>query len=159
MNAEEIIRGLKSSNIYAECSCGEEFKLSESILFDGLGKFPLEALNKKKELEEGLKDWAKELKIKLKRATEGAQKTATAVGIGKNLEKVLPTLKNFNLRLSDCRFLADPIDLLILNGITMNKVNSITFMEVKSGKARLNLHQKAIKQAIEDKDVSFRVIK
>ena len=160
MLISQIIESLKVSELYGGCSrCSEEFKLSKAILFDGLGKFPVEALQKKQEMEEALINWAKELDIKKKRATEGAQKTATAVGLGKNLEKVLPTLKDFNLLLSDCRFLGDPIDLLVLNGITVNKVNSIVFMEVKSGEARLNAHQKAIKQAIEDKDISFKVFK
>jgi hypothetical protein len=40
----QLIKKLKTSNLYAECPCGEEFKLSEAILFDGAKPFPEEAL-------------------------------------------------------------------------------------------------------------------
>jgi len=48
MNADDLIKQLKSSNLYAECLCGEEFKLSSAILFDGLGSFmPMSGLKRR----------------------------------------------------------------------------------------------------------------
>jgi len=61
--------------------------------------------------------------------------------------------------LPDCRFLADPIDLLVFDGICSNKVKAINFIEIKSGGARLNANQKAVKEAVEDKRVSYKEIK
>ncbi len=156
MSLKNFITDLKNSNLIAECECGGEFKLSEATLFDGIGKFPVEALEKRTEMEQSLKDWADTIKLKRKRATVGAEKSATAIGVGKNLEKVLPTMKNFHLQLADCRFLADPIDLMVFNGITTNKVHSLSFIEVKSGQAKLNANQKAVKAAVEDKNVSYK---
>ena len=47
----EIINELKNSNLVAECShCSEEFELSKAILFDGMGKFPDIAEQKRKQL-------------------------------------------------------------------------------------------------------------
>ena len=160
MRIQNLIKELQSSKLYAECpGCTEEFKLSEATLFDGLGKFPEEAQAKVNELEQELKDWAEEIKKKRQRATKGAEKSATAIGLGKNLEKFLPELKNFDLPLPDCRFLADPIDLVVFHGCTSNKVKSISFVEVKSGNAKLNKHQKAIKDTIEDGKVKYKVVK
>jgi len=159
MKIEEIIKELKSSNLYAECVCGEEFKISEAILFDGTKPFPKEALERQKELKEELKAREDELKKQRKLATQKAQITTKSVNIGKQVEKVLPTMKNFKWELPDCRFLGDPIDLLTFNGISVNKIYSISFIEVKTGKARLNANQKAVKDAIEDKKVSYKVIK
>jgi len=159
MNTEEIIKQLKSSNIYAECQCGGEFKLSQAILFDGTKPFPQEALEIQKQLKEQIKGREDELKKRKKLATEKAQITTKAVNIGKNLEKVLPTLKDFKWELPDSRFLGDPIDLITFNGLSAGKVNSINFIEVKSGNARLNGHQKSIKDAIEDKKVSYKELK
>ncbi len=159
MNTEQLIKQLKESNLYAECPCGGEFKLSETILFDGTKPFPVEAIEKQKELKEGLKEREEELKKRKNLATKKAEITTKSVNVGKNLEKVLPTMKDFKWKLADCRFLGDPIDLITFNGFSVSKIDSIGFIEVKSGGARLNDHQKAIKEAIEDKKVSYKVFK
>lgn len=159
MNIEKTIQNLKSSNLYAACPCGGEFKLSESVLFDGTKPFPEEALDAQKSFEDSLKDREDDLKKRKKLATKTSQATTKAVNIGKSLEKVLTTMKDFKWPAPDSKFLGDPVDLLIFNGLSDNKVKSINFVEVKSGRARLNRHQKAIRDAIEDHNVSYKVFK
>ncbi|MDH5266270.1 MAG: hypothetical protein OEW62_01175 [Candidatus Bathyarchaeota archaeon] len=159
MNTEQLIKKLRESNLYAECPCGGEFKLSRSILFDGTKPFPEKALEIQKRLKKELKDREDELKKRRKLATKKAQITTKAVNIGKNLEKVLPTMRDFKWTVPDSKFLGDPIDLIVFNGLSVNKVKSINFIEVKSGKARLNNHQKAIRDAIEEQKVSYKVFK
>jgi len=156
METEEIIQGLKKSNLWAESPCGCEFKLSDAILFDGTKPFPKEALESKQAFIDELKDRQEELERQKKLTTEKALITSKAVNIGKNLEKILPTLKDFTWELCDCRFLGDPLDMITFNGLSVNRVHSISFIEVKSGGARLNSHQKMIKDAIEDKKVSYK---
>lgn len=159
MNTEQLIKQLKESNLYAECPCGGEFKLSNALLFDGIRGFPQEALEKQKELKEELKERDEDLKKRGKLATERAEKTAMTVNIGKKIEVVLPTMSDFKWKLADCRFLGDPIDFITFNGFSMNYINSLSFIEVKSGAARLNDHQKAVKEAIEDKKVSYKIFR
>lgn len=159
MNIEQLIQKLRASDLYAECPCGNEFKLSESILFDGTKAFPEEALEIQKNLEETLKTREDTLKKRIKLATKTAQITTKAVNIGKNLEKVLTTMKDFKWPAPDSKFLGDPIDLIIFNGLSRNKVESINFVEVKSGNARLNDHQKSIRDAIAEHKVSYKVFK
>jgi len=159
MNIEQLIQKLRASDLYAECPCGEEFKLSESILFDGTKAFPEEALEIQKNLEESLITREDTLKKRIKLATKTAQITTKAVNIGKNLEKVLTTMKDFKWPAPDSKFLGDPIDLIIFNGLSRNKVESINFVEVKSGNARLNDHQKSIRDAIAEQKVSYKVFK
>lgn len=156
MEIEETIQQLKNSDLWAESPCGCEFKLSEAILFDGTKPFPREALKSKEAFLDELKEREKELKKQKKLVSEKAFITTKAVNIGKNVEKILPTLKDFKWNLPDCRFMGDPIDLITFNGLSINKINSISFIEVKSGMARLNTHQKMIKDAIEDKKVSYK---
>ncbi|MCR3907051.1 MAG: hypothetical protein NUK62_08525 [Tenericutes bacterium] len=145
MDIEQLIQKLRSLDLYAECPCSGEFKLSESILFDGTKPFPEEALEAQINLEDSLKAREEELKKRMKLATETAQVTTKAVNIGKKLEKVLPTMKDFKWSTPDSKFLGDPIDLIIFNGLSENRVQPINFVEVKSGKARLNKHQKSLK--------------
>ena len=159
MNIKQLIKKLTESNLYAECPCGGEFKLSRSILFDGTKTFPEKALEIQKQLKQELKNRGDKLKKQRELATTRAQITTKAVNIGKNLEKVLPTMKDFKWPVPDSKFLGDPIDLIVFNGLSANKVKSINFIEVKSGKARLNSHQESIRDAIEEQKVSYKVFK
>ncbi len=157
MEVEQLFRNLQTSELFAECPCGQEFKLSEAIFFDGTKPFPEEALEKQEELKKQLNDRAKELERRITSATERAQTTAAAVNIGKSLEKVLPVARDFKWVVPDTKFLGDPIDLLVFNGLSNSKVDSLSFVEVKSGAARLNSHQKSIRDAIQDHKVSYGV--
>jgi len=160
MKTEEIIQLLKESNIYAEhASCGGEFKISDALLFDGTKPFPFKAIEVQKNLEEVLKDKQEELKKSMKRATTGAQSTAKSVNIGKLLEKVFPTMNDFKWELSDCRFLGEPIDIIIFHGLSAGNIDSIRFLEVKSGKAVLNKHQKSVREAIENNKLRYEEFK
>jgi len=157
MQIDKLIKNLKDSDLYAECSCGKEFKLSDAVLFDGTKPFPTEALGVQKDLAALLDVRNQELIRKRKLATEAAERTTKAVNIGKNLERALPTIKGFKWVVPDSKFLGDPIDLLIFNGLSNGKVDSLSFVEVKSGKAKLNSHQESIRDAIEDHKVSYKV--
>ena len=156
LDVSSLIQALNKSKLVAECPhCGDEFSLSKALLFDGREKFPSKAEAKKLELLKELKERSANLLEQQKRATTKSENTAIAVGIGKIIEKILPAHKNFNLIPSDCRFLAEPIDMIVFDGVSKNKVDKITFMDVKTGGATLNKHQKQIRDAIEDHNVKW----
>jgi len=157
LDTQDLIKSLQSSDLYAECPCGAEFKLSNLILFDGTKPFPPEVEEAQRRYEQELLDRATQLDKNKKLTTEKATITTRSVNIGKNLEKVLPIMEDFKWKLPDCRFLGDPIDLLTFNGLSDNKIESISFIEVKTGAARLNQHQKLVKDAVEDQRVRYRV--
>jgi len=159
MNKLSVIKDLQSSNLYAECPCGESFRLKDALLFDGLSSFPAEALPARQQLIDDLKEKIEELKKRKVSADTGSEKKAIEVGVGKCLEKIIPACRDFSFPLADCRPLFEPIDFLAFNGLTNGRITSLTFLEVKTGDARLNRHQKQVKEAIEDKDVSFRWFK
>lgn len=161
MKTEELIRKLRESHLYAECpKCGcEPFRISSAILFDGTRPFPKEALDAQERIRQNLEDRMKELERRKKSATKGAEITAKAVGLGKNLEKISPTMKEFRWELPDCRFLGDPIDMISFNGFCAGRIDSISFIELKSGGAKMNSHQKQIRDAIADRKVSYKVFK
>jgi len=159
MDIVKLINQLKVSKLYAECKeCGEEFPLSKAVLFDGLGDFPESAELKRKQMLEELEAKLEELKKRQVSAGPGAEKKAIEVGIGKIIEKVMPAYQNFGMPISDCRPLFEPIDMIIFNGLSAASVQSITFMEIKTGKSRLNEHQKLVKEAVSDGKVSVQVV-
>jgi len=156
LDVSSLIQTLNKSKLIAGCPhCGNEFSLSKALLFDGRGKFPTKAEAKKLELLEELKERTSNLLEKQKRATTKSEKTAIAVGIGKIIEKILPAHKNFDLIPADCRFLAEPIDMIVFDGVSENKIDKITFMDVKTGGAVLNKHQRQIRDAITDHNVKW----
>ena len=159
MDILKLINQLKVSKLYAECKeCGEEFPLSKAVLFDGLGEFPEPAELKRKQMLEELQAKLDELKKRKVSAGPGAEKKAIEVGIGKIIEKVVPAYQNFGMPISDCRPLFEPIDMIIFNGLSAMSVQSITFMEIKTGKSRLDEHQKLVKEAVSDGKVSVQVV-
>ena len=157
MSTQKIIDRLKKSDLYAECPCGAEHKLSDLLLFDGTKPFPPKVQKVQEQYEEEIRKRNAKLEKNKKLTTEKATITTRSVNIGKNLEKILPIMEDFKWQLPDCRFLGDPIDLLTFNGLSVNNIDSISFIEVKSGKSRLNKHQKLVKEAVEDNRVTYKV--
>ena len=151
-----FIEHLKNSKLLAQCPyCNKDFEFPKATLFDGNKKFPPKAEAKKQELQEELDDRLADLKDMKIKADTGAEKKAISVGMGKIIEKVLPIYKNFNMTSSDCRFLADPIDMIVFDGASNLDIKHITFMDIKTGNASLNKHQRIIKDAILDHNVKY----
>ena len=158
MNTQELINKLKTSGLYAECSCQGEFRLSDVILFDGTKPFPENAHKIQEIMLEELEGRKSDLEKRKNLAQQKAEITAKSVNIGKRIEAILPIMKDFNFDLPDCRFLNDPIDLIVFNGLCCDKITSLSFIEVKTGGARLGKGQKAIKDAICENKVRYKEI-
>jgi predicted Holliday junction resolvase-like endonuclease len=72
------------------------------------------------------------------------------VGIkGKVTEAFAPFLKGFPFKASECKFIGDPIDYLVFEGLDERNVKSVHFVEVKSDKSKMSKHQKQIKDIID----------
>jgi predicted Holliday junction resolvase-like endonuclease len=160
MSKEQLIMQLRESQLFAECPrCRGEFRLGDALLFDGLGEFPEEAMVIQQRLQEELKGREKDLGKREVMADAGAEQRALSVGFGKILEKIAPAHRDFMVPLGDCRPLFEPIDLIAFNGLGEGSVNSITFYEIKTGKARMNTHERMVKQTVEDHRVKYRVMR
>jgi len=160
LSKDQLIKQLSSSGLYAECpKCREEFKLRDALLFDGLGPFPQQALEVQAQLQVEIGKRAKQLEKRSTLADAGAEQRAIASGLGKILEKVVPAHKDFKIPLYDCRPLYEPIDLIAFNGLGKGEVSSLDFIEIKTGKARLNEHEKAVKEAVEAGKVDYKVMR
>lgn len=82
-----------------------------------------------------------------------SQKKSSEVVTGQIAEKFVPFLKSFKHNPRQTQFLGMPIDLIVFGD------EFITFIEVKSGNARLNQNQKRIKKLVLDKKVKWEEIR
>jgi len=82
------------------------------------------------------------------------------VGIkGKVAEAFAPFLEGFPFKPSECKFIGDPIDYLVFEGLDERDVKGVHLLEVKNNKSKLSKHQKQIKDIIDNLDsdeVTFR---
>lgn len=156
--AKKIIKHIENSNLYIECpECNEKFLAKKAGLFY-LNDFTKEALEMYKELKLNIKQQELELKQKRKNIRTKSEKATETVNVGFILERLVPVLKSFKFEHNDCRSLGDPIDYIIFEGLTKKEmVTKLFFVEIKTGNAKLNKHQKQIKEIVAKKNVEFDV--
>lgn len=86
---------------------------------------------------------------------------------GQVAEQLAPLLPGFPYLPSDCRFIGDPIDYLVVKGYTdhkdhrnnTNEPMEIVIVDIKHGQASLSEGQRKIARAIETGSVRFEVIR
>jgi predicted Holliday junction resolvase-like endonuclease len=159
-SSKELIDELRRTKRFmGTCpSCFEDFRLADAALFCISETPPEAALAAIQAVREGIKSRRHELAQTRARMTERAQTTAQAVNLGKIVEKIVPSFAGFDYTPGDCRALFEPIDYLIFSGLTRRRrVDSIHFVDVKSGGARLALKQKSIKDAVDTGAVRFKL--
>lgn len=168
MNRKQIIKELKeSSQLKARCPyCDEEFTLSKAVLFDAASELPPAAVDliegRKQDLKERaihIREEQTELRRRKHSATDGAEKKAMEVGLGFVLEKIVTCWNGFPHEPHDCRSLYEPIDYVAFDGMTESAaVEQVAFLDVKSGEAKLNKHQRLVRDAINDGRVDYREV-
>lgn len=95
--------------------------------------------------------WEKELPTHRKDAIMKSR----AVLSGNFSEQLAPFLPNFPFSPTECRFIGKPVDLIAFKGLDEKNISEVVFIEVKSGKSKLSPVEKSLKEAIENKRVSF----
>jgi len=78
---------------------------------------------------------------------------------GKLVETFAPYLPNFPFKPSECKFIGDPIDYLVFEGLDEREVKKIHLLEVKDEKSNLSKHQRQIKDLLDNLNsdkVTFR---
>ena len=78
-----------------------------------------------------------------------------AVLSGQFSEQLAPYLPDFPYKPSEARFIGKPIDFIVFKGADEKAIDEVVFVEVKSGKSRINTHERALKSAIEKGNVKW----
>jgi predicted Holliday junction resolvase-like endonuclease len=88
-----------------------------------------------------------------------AVKRSQDVTRGKVTEHIVPYLPGFDFDPKDLRFLGTPIDLIAFKGLNSSteEVEEIVFIEIKTGRSALSSRERAVKRAVEEKRVAWRI--
>jgi predicted Holliday junction resolvase-like endonuclease len=159
-SSKELITELqRNKGFMGTCpSCLKEFQLAKAALFAINDTPPEAALAAIQGIRESIRERKDELSRAKARMTKRAQTTAQAVNLGKIVEKIVPSFASFEYAPGDCRALFEPIDYLIFSGLSARRrVDSIHFVDVKSGSARLAAKQRGIKDVVESGAVKFKL--
>jgi len=109
----------------------------------------------------------KDFQLKLQESTEAARKDAIkksrSILRGQASEHLAPyVIPDTNPK--DYRFMGNPVDYICFDGLSdlldnkTNEINSIRFVDIKTGKSSLNKSQRRIRDAISANKVIFEVI-
>ncbi len=82
-----------------------------------------------------------------------SQKKSSEITSGQIAEKLVPFLNHFNHNPKDALFCGNPIDYIVFGEDT------ITFIEVKTGRARLTKKQQRIKSIVKKRNVLWEEIR
>lgn len=94
-------------------------------------------------------------KDSLPKIREEAIQRSRSVLAGQFSEQLAPYLPDFPFKPTEARFIGKPIDFLVFNGMDEKDINEVVFVEVKSGKANLNTHERKLKEVIKEKKVRW----
>lgn len=101
------------------------------------------------------------IKEAVKEARADSTKRQRSILKGQATEHLAPYINN-DYSPKDYKFLGDPIDYIVYDGLSDIKtkedsINKIIFMDIKTGKSQLNRVQRAIKKCIQEGNVEFKV--
>lgn len=74
---------------------------------------------------------------------------------GRVFERVAPYLPDFGFNPRDVRFIGDPVDFVIFDGLNDGAVRRVVFVEVKTGNGALNGSERRVKAAITARRVEW----
>ncbi len=98
------------------------------------------------------------------RIADEAERRSEAVLTGRIGEQFAPLWLDFPFAPSDVRFIGSPIDFIVFDGCTdvrigrATNLREIVFVDIKTGKARLNTIQRRIRQCVEAGHVRCELI-
>ena len=78
---------------------------------------------------------------------------------GRVFERVAPYLPGFGYNPRDVRFVGDPIDFVVFDGLSEGNVRNVVFVEVKTGLGELNGNERRVKTAISERRVVWSLFR
>jgi len=114
---------------------------------------------RRQSLEQARREMEMELREREERIREDAIQKSQAVTRGRVVEQLAPYLPQFTYNPMDARFIGNPIDFIVFDGLADGEVREVIFVEVKTGTTGLNPHQRRVREAIQKGRVRWQEIR
>lgn len=99
------------------------------------------------------------MRQKLKKSSKKSVTQSRSVIKGQLVEQLFPVLpQNIKNYAADMKFVGQPIDYIVFDGLSDGSVRSVRFVEIKSDTARLSKVQRSIRDAISSGSVEFETV-
>ena len=76
---------------------------------------------------------------------------------GRVFERVAPYLPGFAFNPRDVRFIGDPVDFVVFDGLAEGNLRRVVFVEVKTGAGDLNGNERRVKSSIVERRVEWQM--
>ena len=86
-----------------------------------------------------------------------AIKGSQAAVSGRVFERVAPYLPGFAFNPRDVRFIGDPVDFVVFDGLAEGNLRRVVFVEVKTGAGDLNGNERRVKSSIVERRVEWHL--
>ena len=86
-----------------------------------------------------------------------AIKGSQAAVSGRVFERVAPYLPGFAFNPRDVRFIGDPVDFVVFDGLAEGNLRRVVFVEVKTGAGDLNGNERRVKSSIVERRVEWQM--
>jgi predicted Holliday junction resolvase-like endonuclease len=78
---------------------------------------------------------------------------------GNVIQHIAPYLPSFKYNPKDVRFIGSPIDLIIFDGLSEGNLQQIVFVEVKTGRSKLEKNQRQVRDFVKEGKMVWDVIR
>lgn len=85
--------------------------------------------------------------------------SSRATVTGQVKEHLLPLLPEWTYNPRDAKFLGQPVDFIVFEGLSDDTVERVVFVEVKTGKSRLSTRERSLRDAIAEGRVDYEVVR
>jgi len=92
-----------------------------------------------------------------KAISRDAIKGSQAAVSGRVFERVAPYLPGFTFNPRDVRFIGDPVDFVVFDGLADGNLRRVVFVEVKTGAGDLNSNERRVKSSIVERRVEWQM--
>ncbi len=97
--------------------------------------------------------------IKLNKERKSAVKRSKSAIIWEVNEKIAPLHPEFEYDFKDMTFVGKWVDYIIFDWLNKWNLKEIIFLEIKTGKSRLNKNEKSIKKIVDEKKIKYQLKK
>jgi len=94
-----------------------------------------------------------------KQIREDAVAKSQAVTMGKVTEHFIPYLPEFNYNPQDARFIGNPIDFVVFDGLSEGTLRQVVFVEIKTGSSTLSRRERFIRDTVQAGKVVWEQVK